>query len=94
MSSIQLYFFGGSIITHVRSLRKLSFFADMVRRYGSVVLEMPIPSVRMVSVADKRDIEKVLRYPSRFPFRPPSEIVRRYRLQRPEKYSSGGMAHE
>jgi ecdysone 20-monooxygenase len=50
-------------------------------------------SVPVVSLFNRQDIEKVLKFPSKYPFRPPTEIVSFYRSSRPDRYSSVGMAN-
>lgn len=48
----------------------------------------------VINLYKKEDIEKVLRYPSRYPFRPASDIIKNYRLERPEKFASAGIVNE
>ncbi|XP_077293996.1 cytochrome P450 family 24 subfamily A member shade isoform X2 [Arctopsyche grandis] len=69
-------------------------YRDMLKRYGNIVREVSPTGSCTVSIAGKADIEQVLRYPSRFPYRPPSDILYEYRRQRPDRFSSAGMAHE
>lgn len=63
---------------------------DFNQRYGPVVLEVASNGVPIVILYNRQDIEKVLRYPSKYPFRPPTEIVAFYRKMRPDRYASTG----
>lgn len=47
-----------------------------------------------MNIFDRIDIENVLKYPSKFPFRPPTEIVAVYRKSRPDRYASIGITNE
>jgi ecdysone 20-monooxygenase len=51
-------------------------------------------NVPVISLFNKADIEKVLQYPSPYPFRPPTEIVSYYRQRRPDRYASLGLVNE
>ncbi|XP_053697347.1 ecdysone 20-monooxygenase [Sabethes cyaneus] len=66
-------------------------FVDLHRRYGNIVLE--VDSVPIVNLFDRTDIEKVLRYPSKYPYRPPTEIVEYYRRSRPDRFASTGIVN-
>lgn len=68
------------------------YYARLNIKYGDVVLEQQ-NSVNIVSLFNKEDIEKVLKYPSKYPFRPPTEIVTYYRQSRPDRYSSVGVVN-
>lgn len=70
------------------------FILEIIEKYGDIVRETPSPGYSIIHIANKDDIEKVLRYPSRYPIRAPSEVIRDYRLSTPERYSSGGLAME
>lgn len=69
-------------------------FSDFNKKYGPIVLEVASNGVPIVSLYSKSDIEKVLRYPSKYPFRPPTEIVAFYRKMRPDRYASTGITNE
>lgn len=58
------------------------------------MLEVTPSGVPIVLLFERADIEKVLRYPSRYPFRPPTEIVSMYRNSRPDRYASVGITNE
>lgn len=67
---------------------------DFNKKYGPIVLEVTSNGVPIISIYDRQDIEKVLRYPSKYPFRPPTEIVAFYRKMRPDRYASTGITNE
>lgn len=48
---------------------------EFYRQYGSIVLEVTSNGIPIVNLYNRQDIEKVLRFPSKYPFRPPTEIV-------------------
>lgn len=66
-------------------------FVDLYKRYGKIVLE--VDRVPVVNLFDQADIEKVLKYPSRYPYRPPTEIVEHYRRSRPDRFASTGIVN-
>lgn len=68
------------------------YYEFLNRKYGDVVLEQS-GDTPVVSLFKRQDIEKVLKYPSKYPFRPPTEIVAFYRQSRPDRYSSVGMVN-
>lgn len=72
----------------------LFFDSDFNRKYGSIVLEVTSNGIPVVNLYNRQDIEKVLRYPSKYPFRPPTEIVAFYRKMRPDRYASTGITNE
>lgn len=55
---------------------------------------MTASGVPIVHLFTKKDIEKVLKYPSKYPYRPPTEIVSWYRKSRPDRYASLGITNE
>ncbi|GBP36178.1 Ecdysone 20-monooxygenase [Eumeta japonica] len=71
-------------------------YEDMLRRYGPVFTEVGVglKGPRLVSVAERAALEKVLRAPARRPYRPPTEIVQAYRSSRPDRYASTGLVNE
>lgn len=58
------------------------------------MLEVTSSGIPIVNLYNREDIEKVLRYPSKYPFRPPTEIVEFYRKMRPDRYASTGITNE
>lgn len=67
---------------------------DLRKKYGPIVLETLSDGIPIVSIYDRQDIEKVLRYPSKYPFRPPIEIAVFYRRMRNDRYASIGVVNE
>lgn len=51
-------------------------------------------NVPVISLFNRADIQKVLEYPSKYPFRPPTEIMSYYRKSRPDRYASMGLVNE
>lgn len=70
------------------------FILEFYRKYGSIVLEVVPGGIPVVNLYNRADIEKVLRFPSKYPFRPPTEIVAYYRSRRPDRYASTGITNE
>lgn len=70
------------------------FFSEFHQLYGPIALEVTTSGFPIVHLYDRKDIEKVLRYPSKFPFRPPTEIVSMYRMSRSDRYASVGITNE
>jgi ecdysone 20-monooxygenase len=68
------------------------YYADLNRKYGNIVMELT-GNVPVISLFNRQDIEKVLKSQSKYPFRPPTEIVSFYRLSRPDRYSSVGLVN-
>lgn len=69
-------------------------YQTMHEEYGKIALEVVPSGIPVVSLFEREDIEKVLKYPSKYPFRPPTEIAIKYRLTRPDRYASTGMTNE
>ncbi|XP_026465225.1 ecdysone 20-monooxygenase-like [Ctenocephalides felis] len=71
-------------------------YEDMHQKFGPIILDSRAPPVPVVSLTGThpRDLLRVLRYPSRFPTRPPTEIVAKYRRSRPDRYASSGIVNE
>ncbi|KAH8294417.1 hypothetical protein KR054_012497 [Drosophila jambulina] len=69
-------------------------YADLNRQYGDIVLEVMPSNVPIVHLYNREDLEKVLKYPSKYPFRPPTEIIVMYRQSRPDRYASVGIVNE
>lgn len=68
------------------------YYSDLNHTYGDVVMEMA-GDIPVISLFNRKDIEKVLKYHSKHPFRPPNEIVTCYRKTRPDRYSSVGLVN-
>lgn len=68
--------------------------AEFNEMYGPIALEVTTSGFPIVHLFDRVDIERVLRFPSKYPFRPPTEIVSIYRSSRPDRYASVGITNE
>jgi ecdysone 20-monooxygenase len=66
----------------------------MFRRYGGIVCEKALWNFPVVSLLEQRDIEAVLKHPSKFPMRPPTEVMAWYRQSRPDRYTTVGIVNE
>lgn len=66
---------------------------DKYRRYGPIVKEEFQWGKPVVHLFDPDDFEKVFRYQGRYPIRRISDFLVHYRRNRPEKYSSAGLAN-
>ena len=66
---------------------------DKFNRYGPIVREEYEWRRPVVHLFDPLDFEKIFRSKEKCPNRPESEFVRHYRLQKPDRYPSIGMAH-
>jgi ecdysone 20-monooxygenase len=66
----------------------------MFQRYGSIVCERALWNFPVVSLLERSDIETVLKYQSRFPLRPPTEVLAWYRQSRPDRYTTLGLVNE
>lgn len=69
-------------------------YKDLNRRYGNVCKEEALWNWPVVSVYSKKDIDAILRRSSRFPLRPPSEVISYYRRSRPDRYTNLGLVNE
>uniref|UniRef100_A0A0A9XMH1 Ecdysone 20-monooxygenase n=1 Tax=Lygus hesperus TaxID=30085 RepID=A0A0A9XMH1_LYGHE len=69
-------------------------YEDMFKRYGNIVKEEALWNFPVISLKSKYDIEKVLKYPSKFPLRPPTEVTAHYRASRPDRYTNSGITNE
>lgn len=83
-----------NLTTFSINLTTSSFILDFNREYGQIVLEVTTNGIPIVNLYNRQDIEKVLRFPSKYPFRPPTEIVAFYRKMRPDRYASTGITNE
>ncbi|KAJ8934411.1 hypothetical protein NQ314_013452 [Rhamnusium bicolor] len=70
------------------------FYKDMYDQYGAIVKEEALFNVPVISVFEKRDIEKVLKSSGKYPIRPPTEAIAQYRRSKPDRYASTGLVNE
>ncbi|KAI8122310.1 Ecdysone 20-monooxygenase [Lucilia cuprina] len=83
--------YAGKLSPHNNAFFSLT---DLNRKYGDIVLEVMPSGIPIVHLFNRADLEKVLKYPSKYPFRPPTEIVVTYRRSKPDRYASVGIVNE
>ncbi|XP_012286900.1 ecdysone 20-monooxygenase [Orussus abietinus] len=69
-------------------------YKDLHRRFGPLCKEEALWNWPIVSVFSREDIEAVLRRGSRFPLRPPQEVISHYRQSRRDRYTNLGLVNE
>ncbi|XP_014289916.1 ecdysone 20-monooxygenase isoform X2 [Halyomorpha halys] len=67
---------------------------DLCRTFGPIVKEEALWNIPVINIFGKNEIEKVLRQPSKYPLRPPTEVTAHYRASRPDRYPSLGLINE
>ncbi|CAG9769645.1 unnamed protein product [Ceutorhynchus assimilis] len=71
------------------------YYIEMREKYGGIFKEEALFNIPVISVFDKNDIEKVLRNTSgKYPIRPPTEAIAKFRSEHPERYASTGLTNE
>lgn len=90
---LRLPLFGTKWNCMFSNMNKLhEYYAELNQKYGDVAMELK-GSVPIISLFKRQDIEKVLKVPTKFPFRPPTDITVTYRRSRPDRYASVGMVN-
>ncbi|XP_043277913.1 ecdysone 20-monooxygenase isoform X2 [Venturia canescens] len=69
-------------------------YKDLNQRYGPLCKEEALWNWPVISVFSREDIEAVLRRGSRYPLRPPQEIISQYRQTRRDRYTNLGLVNE
>ncbi|KAG7204184.1 hypothetical protein KM043_002021 [Ampulex compressa] len=69
-------------------------YKDLNRRYGPLCKEEALWNCPVISVFSRADIEAVLRRGSRYPLRPPQEVISHYRRSRSDRYTNLGLVNE
>ncbi|XP_036144543.1 ecdysone 20-monooxygenase isoform X4 [Monomorium pharaonis] len=69
-------------------------YKDLNQRYGPLCKEEALWNCLVVSVFSRRDIEAVLKRGSRYPLRPPQEVISHYRRSRRDRYTNLGLVNE
>ncbi|XP_076383826.1 cytochrome P450 family 24 subfamily A member shade [Megalopta genalis] len=69
-------------------------YKDLHRRYGPLCKEEGLWNFPVISVFSRPDIEAVLRRSSRYPLRPPQEVISYYRRNRRDRYTNLGLVNE
>jgi len=67
---------------------------DLNRRYGSLCKEEALWNHLVISVFSSRYIEAILKRSSRYPLRPPQEVISHYRRSRRDRYTNLGLVNE
>lgn len=83
-----LFYFGCYNIYKIKD-----FYNAMYKKYGPIVKQESFFNYHIYNVFEKKDIEKVLKAPSKYPLRPSSEAAIIYRASRPDRYASVGITH-
>ncbi|XP_047361251.1 ecdysone 20-monooxygenase isoform X4 [Vespa velutina] len=69
-------------------------YKDLNRRYGGLCKEEALWNWPVISVFSRRDIEQILRRGSRYPLRPPQEVISHYRHSRRDRYTNLGLVND
>uniref|UniRef100_A0A1B6EHD4 Cytochrome P450 n=1 Tax=Clastoptera arizonana TaxID=38151 RepID=A0A1B6EHD4_9HEMI len=69
-------------------------YRDMFCTYGKIVKEEALWNFPVINLLAREDIEKVLKYSSKYPLRPPTEVISHYRKSRPDRYTNLGLVNE
>ncbi|XP_053984395.1 ecdysone 20-monooxygenase isoform X1 [Hylaeus volcanicus] len=69
-------------------------YKDLNQRYGPLCKEEALWNFPVISVFSRRDIEAVFRRSSRYPLRPPQEVISHYRRSRRDRYTNLGLVNE
>lgn len=69
-------------------------YKDLNRRYGSLCKEEALWNYLVISVFSPRYIEAILKRSSRYPLRPPQEVISHYRRSRRDRYTNLGLVNE
>lgn len=67
---------------------------DLNQRYGALCKEEALWNFPMISVFSRQDIETIIRRNSRYPLRPPQEVISHYRRTRRDRYTNLGLVNE
>ncbi|KZC06410.1 Ecdysone 20-monooxygenase [Dufourea novaeangliae] len=67
---------------------------DLNQRYGPLCKEEALWNFPVISVFSRRDIEAVLRRSSKYPLRPPQEVISHYRRSRRDRYTNLGLVND
>ncbi|KAF2901913.1 hypothetical protein ILUMI_04269 [Ignelater luminosus] len=69
-------------------------YRDLFKKYGPIVKEETLFNIPVISIVERRDIEKVFKSSGKYPVRPPTEAIAHYRQSRPDRYASTGIVNE
>ncbi|XP_076166404.1 cytochrome P450 family 24 subfamily A member shade isoform X2 [Ptiloglossa arizonensis] len=83
-----------SCFGHYRLNKVHDAYKDLNQRYGPVCKEEALWNFPVISVFSRHDIEAVFRRSSRYPLRPPQEVISHYRRSRRDRYTNLGLVNE
>ncbi|CAL7949455.1 unnamed protein product [Xylocopa violacea] len=83
-----------SCIGHYQLNKIHDAYKDLNQRYGALCKEEALWNFPVISVFSRPDIEAILRRSSRYPLRPPQEIISHYRRARRDRYTNLGLVNE
>ncbi|XP_012164110.1 ecdysone 20-monooxygenase isoform X2 [Bombus terrestris] len=69
-------------------------YKDLNKRYGPLCKEEALWNFPVISVFSRQDIEAILRRNSKYPLRPPQEVISYYRRTRRDRYTNLGLVNE
>nr|XP_031825344.1 ecdysone 20-monooxygenase [Nomia melanderi] len=69
-------------------------YKDLNQRYGPLCKEEALWNYPVISIFSRAYIEALLRQSSRFPLRPPQEVISHYRQTRRDHYTNLGLVNE
>ncbi|XP_033298901.1 ecdysone 20-monooxygenase isoform X3 [Bombus bifarius] len=69
-------------------------YKDLNKRYGPLCKEEALWNFLVISVFSRQDIETILRRNSKYPLRPPQEVISYYRRTRRDRYTNLGLVNE
>ncbi|XP_033344817.1 ecdysone 20-monooxygenase isoform X1 [Bombus vosnesenskii] len=69
-------------------------YKDLNKRYGPLCKEEALWNFPVISVFSRQDIETILRRNSKYPLRPPQEVISYYRRTRRDRYTNLGLVNE
>ncbi|XP_076235574.1 cytochrome P450 family 24 subfamily A member shade [Calliopsis andreniformis] len=69
-------------------------YKDLNERYGPLCKEEALWNFPVISVFSRIDIEAILKRNTRYPLRPPQEVISHYRRTRRDRYTNLGLVNE
>ncbi|XP_051166696.1 ecdysone 20-monooxygenase isoform X1 [Leptopilina boulardi] len=69
-------------------------YKDLNRLYGPLCKEEGLWNHPIISVFSRQDIETIIKRGSKYPLRPPQEIISHYRNSRQDRYTNLGLVNE
>ncbi|XP_014226674.1 ecdysone 20-monooxygenase isoform X1 [Trichogramma pretiosum] len=69
-------------------------YHDLSIRYGQIVRQESYWNYKIISVFNGKDIETIMKLNTKYPLRPPQDIISHYRLSRKDRYTNSGLVNE